>query len=56
MVAKPEECCEHVAALKKFLDEKKLRVYGELTEMPRGWVNVSCSACGQTCEVKLTDD
>jgi len=53
--------CEHIIALRNFLIESGLSVYGENTESPRGWVNVNCEKCQKTYEATLqkpwrTDD
>lgn len=45
--------CEHLLALRKYLTEAKLSVYGEGTDEPEGWVNVCCAKCRRTYEVTL---
>jgi hypothetical protein len=45
--------CEHVRALKAHLTSCGLVIWGEFTEDPGGWVNVTCQACNRTYEVSL---
>ena len=50
-----EPPCEHLLALRGYLEEHGLSVWGELTEQPGGWVNVGCETCGRTYEVTLRE-
>jgi len=40
-----EDVCDHVIELMSYLYENKLRIWGELTDEPPGWVNVNCGTC-----------
>jgi len=45
--------CEHLLALRKFLEEKDMEVWSEHGTGPHGWVNVHCAACKKTYETTL---
>jgi len=47
--------CEHLLALRKFLEDNDMGVYSEHGEGPMGWVNVHCEKCGRGYEVTLDD-
>jgi len=48
-----EQPCAHLLALRQFLTDSNMYVYGEFTEAPDGWVNVHCGECRRTYEVTL---
>jgi hypothetical protein len=43
--------CEHLLALRAFLESMDMWVKGELTDT--GWVNVHCRECARTYEVEM---
>ena len=45
--------CEHLTALREFLEQHKLTVWSEHGEEPHGWVNVGCDVCRRTYETTL---
>lgn len=48
-----EAPCEHLLALRDFLEAQGLGVWSEHGEEPQGWVNVSCEACRRTYQTVL---
>lgn len=50
-----EPPCMHLTALRKWLNEMGMSIWGERTEQPAGWVNVNCVTCGRTYEVTLRE-
>jgi len=50
-----EPPCEHLVALRQFLESSGLGIWGEDSLHPDGWVNVLCSHCHRTYEVTLRE-
>lgn len=48
-----EPPCEHLVALRAFLEASGLKVWAEHSEGPWGWCNVHCPHCHRTYETTL---
>jgi hypothetical protein len=48
--------CEHLLALRRFLEENQMEVIGDDTFDPYGWVNVTCNKCSRCYEVTLNGE
>lgn len=48
-----EPPCEHLVALRNFLEASGLKVWAEHAESPWGWCNVHCSDCQRTYQTTL---
>ena len=50
-----EPPCEHLLALRRFLEENEMTIWSEHGTNPFGWVNIHCSKCGRTYETVLDE-
>lgn len=50
-----EPPCEHLIALRAFLEANEMGVYSEHGTKPIGWVNVHCALCKRTYETVLRE-
>lgn len=48
-----EPACEHLLALRAFLEKHKLSIHAEHADT--GWCNVHCATCKRTYEVVLRE-
>ena len=50
-----EPACEHLLALRAYLEDQDIQIWGEKTESPTGWVGVYCHRCKRVYEVTLRE-